>query len=294
MISIRLFGGLELRGPAGRPPLPTQSSQNLLAFLALDAGRLYHRDVLAGTLWGDRPDRSARKALRNGLWRLRCALEPETADEGRFLSVDGQRVGLVGDVRVDTGEFDDLLAGVGAHAGEELTSGQAEALRRAVDLYRGDLLDGVYDDWTLAPRESLRLAFLTALERLFVHHRVIGDFHTAVAFGRRLLRHDPLRERAHRELMVCHWTMGDRPLALRQYQVCEKVLREEFDIDPMDETQALHGRIRSGAPPPSPTRDAPDDAVDPSLAVAVSDLYALAGRLERIRAGAVASRPGPA
>ena len=39
-------------------------------------------------------------------------------------------------------------------------------LRRAVELYRGDLLPSCYDDWIAPERERLRRAYAAALERL--------------------------------------------------------------------------------------------------------------------------------
>jgi DNA-binding SARP family transcriptional activator len=38
--------------------------------------------------------------------------------------------------------------------------------------------------------------------------------------------------------------MGDRPSAVRQYQECALVLRDQLAIEPMEETRALYERIR--------------------------------------------------
>ena len=43
-----------------------------------------------------------------------------------------------------------------------------QALTQAVDLFRGDLLPGCYDEWILPERDRLRQVFFTALERLIV------------------------------------------------------------------------------------------------------------------------------
>lgn len=292
LLHIRLFGGLEVRhGPTVLPPMPGHGPRSLLAFLALEPGRLHHRDVLCGMLWGDRSDGAARKALRNSLWRLRTALEPEE-DGGRpvFQAV-GDRLGLVADgLRVDVHEFEEATASLAdsSHARQAPDQEEAERLDRAVALYRGDLLDGVYEDWCLVPRERLRMAFLSSLERLMAYHRRCGDLAAGLARGRALLRHDPLREHVHRALMEIHWTMGDRPSALRQFRECREILMEELGIEPMEETAALRDRILRGARADGPFGRRPRASlpagVEDSVEEALRVLTAVADRLEELRA----------
>jgi tetratricopeptide (TPR) repeat protein len=185
------------------------------------------------------------------------------------MRVEGQELGFVDGVGVDTGEFLELTGAArraepsngrvtnGESRSRALTTEALSGLERAVALYRGDLLEGFYEDWTVAPRESLRLTFLSSLERLFAHHLEAGDYLKAIARGREVVRHDPFRERIHRALMRCHWEMGDRPLAVRQYQACERLLRDELDMEPMQETRELHDRIRRGRSPSAPDAESP-------------------------------------
>ena len=97
------------------------------------------------------------------------------------------------------------------------------------------------------PRETLRLLHQDALERLLVHHRAAGDLHRAILRGRELVRTNPFLEHVHRELVLCHLARGDRPMAIRQYRACERILRSELDLEPMAETRELLVRIRQGA-----------------------------------------------
>ena len=65
--SLTLFGGSELRDPAGqvvRPP--SRKDMALLAYLALQR-RPAPRERLAGLLWPDRSEPQARKSLRQSL-----------------------------------------------------------------------------------------------------------------------------------------------------------------------------------------------------------------------------------
>ncbi len=56
------------------------------------------------------------------------------------------------------------------------------------------------------------------------------------------------REEAHRCLMRCYYCQGQRCLALRQYHLCIKCLREELDVSPANATTVPYLQIRSGKP----------------------------------------------
>ena len=65
LISVALLGGFRARLDAGPAlTLPTRKAQAVLAYLAVPLGRAHPRDKLAALLWGDRPEKVARKSLR--------------------------------------------------------------------------------------------------------------------------------------------------------------------------------------------------------------------------------------
>lgn len=242
---VQLFGGVNatLHGkPVGS--FPTRWAAGLFAYLALHKGRLLHRDVLTGLFWPEEPDQRARKALRNALWRVRSLIESEAGETGFILRVDGQRVGFRDDGRivVDVAKFDELLTAAREAPSEDE---RLVHLQSSVALYRGDFMDGHDHEWCVYERERLRLGLVTGLERLVEIHMRRGDWTSAIRWGREVLRHDPLREKIHRCLMTCHYCMGDRPLAVRQYRECVRVLREELEIGPMEATQRLHRQIEA-------------------------------------------------
>lgn len=286
-LRVRLFGGLEIRrGEASLPPFPTRRSEVLFAYLVLNRGRLIHRDVLCGQLWGDQSDADARKALRTALWRIRMVIEPRKEDRSCYLRVDGSQLGFEGpdDTWIDTAEFEACMVARGG-------APDMDRLGHAAVLYRGDFLEGHYDEWCLQHRERLRMAHLTALEHLVSLHRACGQWLEAIGYGRQLLAADPLREHIHRAVILSHLAMGDRPSALRQYQCCVRTLREELDIAPMEETRRLCEEIRvDGRTPP----DARDEGgwmrterkrgLAAEVDGALRDLYALAERLKKTRA----------
>ena len=294
-LRIRVFGGLEVRsGDTLLPRFPTHSSRSLFAFLVRNRSRPFHRDVLCGRFWGERPDVEARKLLRTALWRIRSVIEPDETDRGTLLRVEGPSVGFTSDARVwvDAEEFDQCLTALGGRDAGGLSELDADRLLRAASLYRGDLLEGNYDEWCLLERERLEQRFLTALERLVSYHQSRHQWLETITWCREILRRDPLREHVHRAIMRSHRAMGDRPLALRQYEVLCEVLAEELGIEPMEETRRLHRSLRgdqeteegAGTEVRTPPQDSErGDLISSQVDEALEVVYALAGQLERAR-----------
>jgi DNA-binding SARP family transcriptional activator len=294
-LRIRLLGGLGLSdGDTPLDAIPGQKARDLLAYLALNRDRPLHRDVLCGALWGEQSDAEARKALRSALWRLRSVLEPDDARRGAYFRVAGDQLRFPGtaDPWVDVAEFDACTAEITPDRTGELPPGQAERLVRAVALYRGDLLDGIYSDWCFPDRERLRMARLTALERLLAHYQARGQWLAALSTGRALLRLDPLREHVHRRLMICHLSMGDRPSALRQFDGYARQVREELGVDPLEETRKLRDWIRDHGtlPEANGAYPGPTQELAGEIDQALQSLHALIDRLEAARAS-VRQRP---
>lgn len=278
-LRIHCFGGLRVsRGDRELPAFPTQKSRALFAFLAVHRGRSWARDVLVGHFWGDSPETVARKNLRNDLWRIRGVVEGEGAPAGSCVAVRGDdvRFNVDGDYWLDVQAFEAALDAAGAD-GAPCDEAGAEALRRAVHLYRGDLLDGMYDDWCLFERERLRLRYVRALERLIAHHRERGEWGEAALQAQRLLARDPLREHVHRDLMRCYAALGDPAAALRQYDLCARLLRQELDAAPREETRAVRDEVRCALG---------DRPASPPAMVAVPAVFPGDDLLDRLRAAA--------
>jgi len=227
----------------------TKKPQDLLCFLLLHAGETQERDLIAERLWPMRPPGKARRSLSTTLWRLRQALECVPPTQPYLLT---ERSTLTFNTTApywfDVEAFEQQAA-FGLAGSLPCAEAQRQALEEALALYRGDLLEGCYDDWCLAERERLQLLLLRVLKRLQRHYRHCEAFEAAISYGHRLLALDPLQEDVHRELMRCYVEAGQRPLAVEQFQRCRETLREELHIEPMPETWRLYRRIRGGQEP---------------------------------------------
>jgi DNA-binding SARP family transcriptional activator len=252
VLTIRLFGTLDLRyGERLLSPLASARAETLLAYLVLHRDTPQSRQRLAFTLWPDSSEAQALTNLRHVLHDLRRALP----DADRFIDVTARTLRWQTDAPywLDVAIFEEALA----RARDGAADGGLAALREAVAVYAGDLLDGCYDDWLLAQREHLRMRYLEALERLATLLAERGDHVEATAFAERLIHDDPLNERAYRLLMRLHAASGQLARALQTYHLCSATLERELGVEPSPATRAAYEALlpaeRGGA--------APDEAV---------------------------------
>ncbi len=276
-LRICLFGRVRVALDGGAQEIRmTPKAQTLLAFLLLQR-TFSPRDVLASLCWGDQPDEQARNCLNTALWRLRRALEGEHISPCSYLLT--MPTGEVGfnwesDHWLDVTTFERTTTPLLAAPASALTPHQAQGLESALSLYTADLLEGFYDDWALRERERVRSMYLDSLARLMIYYRSRGEYAESIAAAQKILVLDPLREEVHREIMRICIKMGERALAVRQYNTCREVLAAELDIAPMAETEALYQQIihESSAPLALPMHHASRDGSARMLAQAVGQL----------------------
>lgn len=228
MLYIRLLGELaiEVDGEA-LPPPASRRARALLGWLALNPG-LHRRAAIAARLWPNTPVASARASLRTELWALRRSLGRAT----RHLVASRECVGLAEapGVWVDAVAFIELV--------------EADRLEEALDLYRGELLEGLDDEWVQETREEHRRRVSEVLGRLAFAAEARGDHVEAIAWNRRLVQHDPLSEEAHRDLARRLAAAGDRAAALAAYARLRDRLKATLGISPSPATQRLIEGLR--------------------------------------------------
>jgi DNA-binding SARP family transcriptional activator len=159
-IAIRLLGELDVRVGGRSVQLGSARAESLLGFLLVHRDAPQARRRVAFLLWPDSTESQARTNLRHVLHTLRGAL-PHAE---RWLEVTPRTLRWRPDApyRLDVAAFDAAVA----RAGTETDDDAVAALTEAVDAYRGDLLEGCYDDWVLEERARLHERFVDALARL--------------------------------------------------------------------------------------------------------------------------------
>ncbi|MEW5938332.1 MAG: transcriptional regulator, partial [Chloroflexota bacterium] len=74
MLEVRLLGTFEVKDGNKAINIPSRPAQSLLAYFIQTADNCHRREKLAGLLWPDSLEETARDNLRHALWRVRKAL----------------------------------------------------------------------------------------------------------------------------------------------------------------------------------------------------------------------------
>lgn len=246
MLKISLFGtGQANYKDQPIPDFPNQQSYLLFCYLLLHKPYPHHREHLSTIFWGDTITSTSRKRLRNALWRLRKMFESVGLCTDDYLLVADETISFINSSNywLDIEVFENGVDACKDLSGRDLTVEQATKLESAVELYIGDLLESIYEDWLLYDRERYRLAYLNALNKLMVYHGFSGNYERGLAYGEEILARDSTREKVHRQMMWLYSLADNRNAALAQYKRCRQILREELGVRPMLETQNLYAAL---------------------------------------------------
>jgi DNA-binding SARP family transcriptional activator len=215
--SLSLLNAFELRC-GGQPVSLPMTAQRLLAFIALHEHSLL-RGYVAGTLWIDASEERAGASLRSSLWRLKLPGH-------RLVEATSTHLRLAPHVDVDLRRASGL-----AH---RLLDGAADPgdVESAEALLGGQLLPDWYDEWLIFERERFRQLSLHALEALSELLVEAGHMGRALEAALAAVQGEPLRESAHRALIRVHLAEDNRSEAIRQFELCRRLLRERLGVDP--------------------------------------------------------------
>jgi DNA-binding SARP family transcriptional activator len=237
VIRLHILGPLDLRDGGGaelRAVLAQPKRLALLAYLAVEGAEGFvRRDTLLAAFWPESDEERARGAFRQAVRYLRRSLGAEAV-----VKRGTDEVGIHPEALwCDAAAFQAALA-----AGDPAS---------ALDLYRGDLLDGLhvpdapgFQDWLDATRTALRTRAADAARTLADRHEAAGDLAEAVRWARRTLELAPFDEATARSLVALLDRSGDRAGAVATFEAFARTLDRELDLDPSPESVALLERVR--------------------------------------------------
>ena len=239
-ISVRMFGTFEVT--IDGEPVPRwhgRLGRSILAYLLLQQ-QCVSRDRLIDLYWPDADQKCAQNRLRVAVSSVRRSMRVVSDRQVLEFRDGNYRIARSCEVRLDIVEFEQGARDARRAEEHRLADDALREYRRSLDCYRGDLLaDMMYEDWTVLPREALRVAYLECLGSAAVLHLQRGEHSEALSLAWSIIACDPAREDAHRLIMRCHTERGEVHQARRQFDLCRRELHSVLGVEPSPATVEL-------------------------------------------------------
>jgi DNA-binding SARP family transcriptional activator len=228
-LQLHVLGTVEFTGAESAHELLAQPKRlAVLVFLVLARPHGFQRrDRVAALFWPEQSDFHARAALRKSLHGIRQSLGDEV-----LVTRGDDEVGINRDrLWCDAPAFDSAIGN--------------EQFARALELFRGELLEGFFPDapgfeqWLGGERQRFHEAAGQAAWTLAERYEKGSDLTLATRWARKAAKLAGSDERRIRRVIALLDRAGDRAGAVRVYEEFATYLRSELDIEPSAETQAL-------------------------------------------------------
>ncbi|SDG05243.1 Predicted ATPase [Blastococcus aurantiacus] len=247
-MEIRLLGPVEVVVGEHAVPVPGSGERELLALLALSAGRVVAVPTLVDSLWGEDLPANPGNALQVRVSKLRRTMNalgvPSsiviTRPPGYLLDIEPRQVDALG--------FAVVVAEARAAAGGD-PSNAADRYRRALSRWRGAALSEFRETRWAGPEAARLMELQLAAQEELIDLEMAAGRHTDVLGElEALTTAHPLRERLHGRLMLALYRAGRQADALAVYQRTRALLDSELGLEPSAELRGLQKAILDQRP----------------------------------------------
>ena len=238
-LKVQLFGSFQVHlNEAAITKFESNKVRALLAYLLVENQEAHRREKLTVLFWPEMPAKRANSNLSQGLYNLRRLLQDHQSNPPFFLrSREAIQFNPDSNYWLDTEQFNqNLIQGQALLSSDD---GVPENLNSAVALYRGDFLEGLsfdsslaFDEWMLVLRQRFQRQVLDGLHQLAACYAEKNNLPKALLLAWRQVELDPLDERACRQLMRLLAANDQRSQALSQFERLQIILAEELGVLP--------------------------------------------------------------
>lgn len=182
--------------------------------------------------------------------RLRRVLESANPDGGNPIRLVRDSSGYRLDVtpgHIDLHRFRDQLAR--ARAMDPGDPQRCRVLGQALELWKGEALAGLENEWAARLRHSLQQLKNDALAEWAEAELHAGRSVTVISELRYALLQEPLAELLHEQLIRALLHSGQQAEALSQYERARRVIADELGSDPGPGLRELHRQVLAGSAP---------------------------------------------
>jgi DNA-binding SARP family transcriptional activator len=244
-LTIKVLGHVDIYRDITKPfaadAWTTRRARDIFCHIATSPHRRVSKDVLIDEFWKDEDLSAIEKNFHPTISHIRKALNSRQTFKQNFIVFRDGAYQLNPELSysIDTEEFENFIAEAEKAKKENDTEKFLENLESAHDLYRGEFMSGIYEDWAEEKRNYFAEQHLRVLNALAKFSFKEKSWSKALKFANEILTADPFREDMQRLLMKTLAAQGKRAAVKEHFENLQELLKKELGVAPAPETQKV-------------------------------------------------------
>jgi len=222
LIKVKLLGTPSVFINNKKVLFPFMKAEALFYYLSVK--KQATRDELVALFWGDSPEKTAKKNLRNAMYKIRKAFNLDI-----IISPQKSMVMLNPEFEIDV-DIDFFLKDEG----------------KKIDIYQGEFLEGFlvkradpFEEWMYIQRNYYKKIYINELYKKLQLAIKVEDFAEGEFLSSLLINQDELDERPYRILMDIYKKQSNYNKAIELYNKLKETLINELGIEPDNKTKEV-------------------------------------------------------
>jgi LuxR family transcriptional regulator, maltose regulon positive regulatory protein len=248
-LTIKTFEFVEIFRDKSKPfaldAWTTKRSRDIFCYIATSKHRRVDKEILIDAFWGGEDLAAIEKNFHPTISHIRKALNSRQSFKQNFIVFRDGAYQLNPELSysIDTEEFETAVAEAEKAKREKDGEGFRENLEKANELYRGEFMAGIYEDWAEERRNFYTEQHSRVLNALAKISFTDKSWSSALKFANRILQNDPYREDAHRLIMKTYAAQGKRSSVVEQFEALQTLLKKELGVQPAPETRKIYQEL---------------------------------------------------
>jgi DNA-binding SARP family transcriptional activator len=248
-LTIKLLGPVEIFRDVSKPFAPdawtTRRARDIFCYIATSKHRRVAKDVLIEAFWPDEDPATVEKNFHPTISHIRKALNSRQTFKQNFIIYRDGAYQLNPELSysIDTEEFENLVGQAESAKRAKNAATLRESLETAHNIYRGEFMPGIYEDWAEERRNfysEQKVRVVSGLAKLAVSEK---KWTAALKYGSEVLSDDPFREDMHRLVMKVLASQGKPANVKKHFEEFEKLMKKELGIEPASETRRVYQEL---------------------------------------------------
>ncbi|WP_427338230.1 AAA family ATPase [Caloranaerobacter sp. DY30410] len=225
-IHVKMFNIPTVMKNGKKITFPLRKAEALFYYLVVN--RKATRDELAFLLWGEFPEKKAKKNLRNTMYKIRKSFDMDIIiSPQKHIVMLNPEIDLHTDLDIFLSDSDNDIE---AYSGEFLQGFLVKDAQK-------------FDEWLINTRENFKEIYISKLYKRINESQFKKEYDLVEKYAKLLIEADEFDEKAHRILMEFYSSKGAYNKAIDIYSKLLKRLVDELGITPESETKELYENI---------------------------------------------------